>query len=610
MRVHSAIRFAALAAMSSAATLRGQSSHAKPTRVTSVHPTPLGTPSESRDGRFLAAAGDSAIQVFDRNTKLWSRMPDEGVGPQWSPDGRFLAYARHETAGFRLWVLPFDSKSGKPSGAARRVTIRDGRRFAWSPDGKEIAFISMDSGWMKIWTQPFNGGDERLVARVRGGTGDDPAWSPDGKAIYFSGGLASPTHPGYIARVTLATGRVDSLRPLRDLIGVSSDGRFLAQANPRQGTIIVSSASDGREVARVYLPPQVRVAHWSSRVPNELIGMESPIYQEIHSISLSDGVIRKLAFGDSLSAGGPRLSSDGTQLLYTVGKQIVVSRPDGGGARTIKTAAEVLPLSAQWSADGSHIAYITTDPRDLRVVDIRNGSDVRIAQFNETFPFGALLTDFVWRRDGRALRYSKVNSTAHGVSFAVHESSLSGHDSVLAVVPDSLIGGRSHFVNDTLFVRPFGGGVVALNLNSGRWTQLLPKGASNATYSADGSLFAYENYSAPNRGDAVIEVVENGRTRTIANPFGGEVDQLVVLPDKRNILAAVCATCANGLERRSLVLFPLNGDPPRVLSEKEGGIMDWDYVALAADGKTIIYDPELAWRAAVVHIPVDLAPRP
>jgi hypothetical protein len=60
------------------------------------------------------------------------------------------------------------------------------------------------------------------------------------------------------------------------------------------------------------------------------------------------------------------------------------------------------------------------------------------------------------------------------------------------------------------------------------------------------------------------------------------------------------------LERRSLVMFPLNGDPPRVLSGKDGSIVDWDTLAITPDGRTLIYDPELAWRSAFVHIPTGL----
>jgi hypothetical protein len=37
--------------------------------------------------------------------------------------------------------------------------------------------------------------------------------------------------------------------------------------------------------------------------------------------------------------------------------------------------------------------------------------------------------------------------------------------------------------------------------------------------------------------------------------------------------------------------------------------MDWETVAFPHDGRSIIYDPELAWQSAVVHIPVNLPRR-
>jgi hypothetical protein len=138
----------------------------------------------------------------------------------------------------------------------------------------------------------------------------------------------------------------------------------------------------------------------------------------------------------------------------------------------------------------------------------------------------------------------------------------------------------------------------------------LAKGnAGDLAISRDGSRLAY-GFWPGQTDDAVLHVVENGSTRTINNPLGGEVQQVYFLPDGKNVVAAVCATCGTGSERRQLVLFPLNGDPPRVLSGKAGTIMDWDFLAVTRDGRTLIYDPELAWPSAVVHIPIDLDSRP
>jgi len=63
--------------------------------------------------------------------------------PQWSPDGRRLAFVRDE----EIWVVEADGSRltrvvGKPGG---------GREPRWSPDGHRLAFLSRRRGWTQIW---------------------------------------------------------------------------------------------------------------------------------------------------------------------------------------------------------------------------------------------------------------------------------------------------------------------------------------------------------------------------------------------------------------------------------------------------------------------------
>jgi dipeptidyl aminopeptidase/acylaminoacyl peptidase len=63
--------------------------------------------------------------------------------PQWSPDGRRLAFVRDE----EIWVVEADGSRltrvvGKPAG---------GREPRWSPDGHRLAFLSRRRGWTQIW---------------------------------------------------------------------------------------------------------------------------------------------------------------------------------------------------------------------------------------------------------------------------------------------------------------------------------------------------------------------------------------------------------------------------------------------------------------------------
>ena len=62
--------------------------------------------------------------------------------PQWSPDGRRLAYVRDD----EIWVMEADG-----SRVTRVVGAPGGNQPRWSPDGHRLAFISRRRGWSQIW---------------------------------------------------------------------------------------------------------------------------------------------------------------------------------------------------------------------------------------------------------------------------------------------------------------------------------------------------------------------------------------------------------------------------------------------------------------------------
>ena len=64
----------------------------------------------------------------------------------------------------------------------------------WSPDGKRIAFASNRNSAYQIFVMNADGGNVKLVANTEG-RATAPKWSSDGKLIYFTNcwrtGLAS-----------------------------------------------------------------------------------------------------------------------------------------------------------------------------------------------------------------------------------------------------------------------------------------------------------------------------------------------------------------------------------------------------------------------------------
>jgi Tol biopolymer transport system component len=111
--------------------------------------------------------------------------PEKGAGaPDWSRDGRFLAYSSSGD----VWVLPLSGgqgssrvEAGKPF--AFLQTPFDEGDPAFSPDGRWIAYHSNESGQPQVYVKPFPSGASKSRISERGGT--EPRWRGDGRELFF-----------------------------------------------------------------------------------------------------------------------------------------------------------------------------------------------------------------------------------------------------------------------------------------------------------------------------------------------------------------------------------------------------------------------------------------
>lgn len=149
-------------------------------------------PQYSPDGRLIAfvstRTGTTEIWIADREGRGARRLTYFGrpgtLNPRWSPDGNEIAF--QAVAEGHCSVYAISSRGGAP----RRVTPGNMACFApsWSRDGKWIYFTSDFSGRPEVWKAPSEGGP---VVQVTGGGGENPVESSDGRWIIYrkDGGL-------------------------------------------------------------------------------------------------------------------------------------------------------------------------------------------------------------------------------------------------------------------------------------------------------------------------------------------------------------------------------------------------------------------------------------
>jgi len=125
---------------------------------------------------WKAADGSGAVERLTTSGR--SQTPSS-----WSPDGTTLAFMDEgDSKGFfqfDIWLLSLGDRKTRAliHTAANEITPE------FSPDGRWLAYVSNESGPHEVYVQPYPGPGERHVISTNGG--EQPAWSRDGRELFY-----------------------------------------------------------------------------------------------------------------------------------------------------------------------------------------------------------------------------------------------------------------------------------------------------------------------------------------------------------------------------------------------------------------------------------------
>ena len=330
----------------------------------------------SPDGDDVVVAADDLIVLIPAGggaARVLARDVAGLTDPQWSPDGSRLAFARSG----RLWTVgaaggEMVALTGqRPPGLWAEAGMLDSSP-QWSANGRSIAFIRTLTSprvivRQEIWTVPAAGGDARQVTKST----DDRtfrtrlAWFGDGSSIVYSKALI------FNRRGVLSV-RSDGTKLSRLLLGArepaySPDGSsiaFTVNANPAvpvRGELFLMRAdgssvrqlthSDGQERSPSWSPDGSRIV-FTRYVPNQN-------RLAVYTIRADGTGLTRLRSGAAAHTE-PAWSPDGRTIAVVRDGDLITMDANGANPRRVPgvTGRGHYASSPAWSPQGDRISFI------------------------------------------------------------------------------------------------------------------------------------------------------------------------------------------------------------------------------------------------------------
>jgi dipeptidyl aminopeptidase/acylaminoacyl peptidase len=315
------------------------------------------------------------------------------AAPQLSPDGSQIVFTRRWTDKVNdkyesdVWIMNAD-------GSRQRFLVK-GSSPQWSPDGRRIAYVAPGQpGGAQIFVKWMDSGEETQLTHLERGP-SNLEWSPDGHRIAFT--MNVPSRQEFTVRMPQRPAGAKWVDPPRvidrldyraDTVGMRPEGFTHIFVIPDTGgTPRQLTEGNYNHGAPEWTPDSQHLVFSGLRKADaEYAWRES----EIYSLALADGRITQLTDRRGPDSG-PAVSPDGRLIAYTgydqtddtyIVSKLYVMDIDGKNRRVLTEGFDRSPARPMWAHDGSGI-YFTSEDRgsdNLYFVALRGGAPQAVTQ--------------------------------------------------------------------------------------------------------------------------------------------------------------------------------------------------------------------------------------
>jgi dipeptidyl aminopeptidase/acylaminoacyl peptidase len=332
-------------------------------------------------------------------------------------------YTRH------LYLLDLAGKE-----EPRQMTFgdRNDGQPQWSPDGKRIAFVRTDNDKSQIWIMPLDGGEAFAITKADNGA-SSPRWSPDGTRLLFTSSVPFHKIEGKVKWAYERPGRSQGDEP--NFSGMKADEKKQVVNSP-DGTLeevrawLAKNASEGNPrvlnrqdiQAELNLQPEESFTHLfvqkvnpdekAEQITNGFQDFGNPSWSrdgkkilcdsreytvhpdresdtDIWIVDVSTKEAKQLLKWPDYSLSGAQYSPDGTSIMFTAStikgrayaqSMIAIASATGEKPTIITTALDRDASAAKWSTDGKTIFFSAQTDGDIPVFMIpsKGGAITRI----------------------------------------------------------------------------------------------------------------------------------------------------------------------------------------------------------------------------------------